>query len=299
MQADQEDKSTSSAPESGNNVMIIIVIIMLTVIAAGGYYYLNETNEPTSEPIIEPIVEPIIVPDVLPEKPLPTDNIPEPQPEPIIEPIPEPEAIEQPKVVVKAKPEPLPSLEQSDHFVVDQAKAAFKRISINNILNKDNVARQFVVFVDHIAHGDVARKASPLTAPEQQFDVLEVSDKTYLNPDSYHRYDIYAGLLEQMSPTAIVDTYVKLMPLLDDAFAELGYEDVSFNQRVRKAIKEIMKAPVIDQPIELTSVSVNYKFKDADLESLPNAQKLMIRMGPDNTRKVKMALKKMFNKLPK
>ncbi|MCL1078819.1 DUF3014 domain-containing protein [Parashewanella spongiae] len=296
MQADQQDKSTLRATESGNNVMLIIVVIMLAVVATGGYYYLNQT----SEPILEPVVEPVVVPEVLPEQPLPTENIPEPQPEPIIEPISEPEVIEQSKAaVVEPKSEPLPSLEQSDGFLVKKTKDAFKRISIDNILKKDNVARQFVVFVDHIARGDVARKASPLVAPEQQFDVLEVSEKTYLNPDSYHRYDIYAGLLEQMSATAIIDTYTKLMPLLEDAFAELGYEDVSFNQRVRKAIREVMNAPVIEQPIELTSVSVNYKFKDDKLEALPNAQKLMIRMGPDNTRKIKLALKKVYNQLPK
>jgi hypothetical protein len=43
---------------------------------------------------------------------------------------------------------------------------------------------------------------------------------------------------------------------------------------------------------------VNYKYVDANLEALPNAQKLLIRMGPENTRKIKNAVKRLQPLLP-
>ena len=68
---------------------------------------------------------------------------------------------------------------------------------------------------------------------------------------------------------------------------------MSFNQRLLQAIDIMLAAPVIEQPIELDGVSVNYQFVDPQLEALPNAQKLLVRMGPENTKKVKAALRKL------
>ena len=294
MQANQDDRYTNSESTKGGKGVVIAVIALLAVVAVAGYYYLNQPEEPQVQP--QPETTEVQVPDALPEKPIPTETIPEPEPEPeIVQPKPEPKPVE-----VKqepAKPQ-LPTLNQSDDFVRDQTLDAFKGLSINDVLLNKNLARQFVVFVDNLAHGELARKASPLIGPKQSFDALDVTNKTYLDPDSYHRFDMYADLLQTMNTDAVVSTYKLLLPLLNDAFAELGYETVTFNQRLKAAIKEMLNAPIIEQPIELTSISVNYKFKDADLENLPDAQKLMIRMGPENTRKVKTALRKVLHKLP-
>ncbi|MBM7070635.1 DUF3014 domain-containing protein [Shewanella sp. 202IG2-18] len=294
MQANQDDRITQSETTKGGKGVVIAVAALLAIAAVGGYYYLNQPEEPTQTQTPEDTT--VQVPDVLPEKPIPTETIPEPEPEPEVKaPEPQPEPIkEEPK---PAKPE-LPKLNQSDAFVREQTLEAFKGLSINNVLLNKNLARQFVVFVDNLAHGELARKASPLVGPNQSFDALDVTDKIYLDPDSYHRYDMYADLLQTMNTQSIVSSYKLLLPILNDAFAELGYEDVTFNQRIKAAIKEMLNAPIIEQPIELTSISVNYKFKNANLEALPDAQKLMIRMGPENTRKVKAALREVLKKLP-
>ena len=294
MQANQDDRYTNSESTKSSKGVVIAVAALLAVVAVAGYYYLNQPEEPQVQPQPEPTE--VQVPDALPEKPIPTETIPEPEPEPeVVQPKPEPKPVEVKTEPAKPK---LPALNQSDAFVREQTLDAFKGLSISDVLLNKNLARQFVVFVDNLAHGELARKASPLIGPKQSFDALDVTNKTYLDPDSYHRYDMYADLLETMNTDAVVKTYKLLLPILSDAFAELGYEDVTFNQRVKAAIKEMLNAPIIEQPIELTSISVNYKFKDSDLENLPDAQKLMIRMGPENTRKVKAALRTVLHKLP-
>ena len=297
MQANQDDRITNTETNKGSKGVVIAVAALLAVTAVGVYYYLNQPE--ASDTVQAPEEVTVQVPDALPEKPIPTETIPEPEPEvlpQITEPEPQPEPV-QPKVE-PVKPT-LPKLNQSDVFVRKQTLDAFKGLSINNVLHTKNLARQFVVFIDNLAHGELARKASPLIGPKQSFDALDVTDKTYIDPDSYHRYDMYADLLETMNNQTIVSTYKLLLPILNDAFAELGYEDISFNQRLKQAIHEVLNSPIIEQPIELTSISVNYKFKDTDLESLPDVQKLMIRMGPENTRKVKAALREISKNLPK
>ena len=89
-----------------------------------------------------------------------------------------------------------------------------------------------------------------------------------------------------------------MLPLLDKAFTELGYPNITFNQRLQQAIKVLLATPIIEEPIELYSISVNYKFVDPKLEALPDAQKLLIRMGPDNTRKLKKVLRRLQPLLP-
>lgn len=295
MQANQDDRITKSEANSDGKGILIAVAALLAVGAMGIYYYLNQPDTPETT-VQAPEQTTVQVPDALPEKPIPTETIPEPEPEVTQQKSePQPEPVAQKTEPVKPT---LPQLNQSDEFVHQQTLEAFKGLSINDILLNKNLARQFVVFVDNLAHGELARKSSPLIGPKQHFDALDVTDKIYLDPDSYHRYDMYAELLETMNSKAVISTYRLLTPILNDAFSELGYEDVTFNQRVKKAIKEVLNAPIIEQPIELTSISVNYKFKDADIESLPDAQKLMIRMGPKNTRKVKTALRRILKELP-
>ena len=121
----------------------------------------------------------------------------------------------------------------------------------------------------------------------------EITNKTYLNPDGYHRYDLYANFIAGLSDKDLVATYTELKPLFAEAFTELGYSDIDFDKRMQQAFSMVASAPIIEDPIELSSISVNYKYVDPNLEALPNAQKLLIRMGPDNTRKIKEAVKKL------
>lgn len=52
------------------------------------------------------------------------------------------------------------------------------------------------------------------------------------------------------------------------------------------ALDEILAAPVIVEPIELTRESVAFRFADERLEELSRLQKQLLRSGPDNTRRL-------------
>ncbi|MCL1050015.1 DUF3014 domain-containing protein [Shewanella abyssi] len=285
MQLSQEDRISPQEKSSGTNGLAIIAIAVVALISAGGYYYLSGNDNSEEQQIIAPVV----IPDPIPEKPLETDaNLPEPEPE-IIEPVP----VQLPEVEPVPEVEPLPALADSDPYIHQKAIDVADGMAIESLLIEDNVVRQFVVFIDNLAQGELARKVSPLKAPISAFTVSEIANKTYVDPDSYHRYDLYADFLASLNEQELAKTYKEMTPLLSEAFSELGYNSTSFDDRMQQAIGIMLDAPIIEQPIELDGVSVNYQFVDPTLEALPNAQKLMVRMGPENARKVKSALRRL------
>ncbi|MCL1062580.1 DUF3014 domain-containing protein [Shewanella benthica] len=278
MQVNQEDRIAPQEKSANTNTLAIVAVAVAAIIAGGAYYYFQAS---------EPVPQPVEVKDIIPEEPLVTiADIPEP----VIEDVIEPKIIEvEPQVQV----EPLPTLSNSDGYVHKKTVEIADGMKIEPLLVEKDLVRHFVVFVDNLAQGELARKVSPLKAPERIFTVSDITNKTYLNPDSYHRYDLYANFVANLDEQQLAATYKELTPLLEEAFEELGYGDMSFNQRLLQAIDIMLAAPVIEQPIELDGVSVNYQFVDPQLEALPNAQKLLVRMGPENTKKVKAALRKL------
>ncbi|MGS0695917.1 DUF3014 domain-containing protein [Shewanella sp. 0m-4] len=286
MQLSQEDRISPQEKTSGTNGLAILAIVVVVALSAGGYYYLSG-DAPIEEPLI---IAPVVIPDPIPEQPLETEAVPEPE-------VVEVEAVQLPEVDPVAEVEPLPALADSDGYVHQKVTAIADGMAIEPLLIEDNIVRQFVVFVDNLAQGELARKVSPLQAPSNSFTVSEIANKTYINPDSYHRYDLYADFLSSLNDQELAKTYKEMTPLLSEAFSELGYSKTSFNDRMLQAIEVMLDAPIIEQPIELDGVSVNYQFVDPKLEALPNAQKLMIRMGPENARKVKSALRRLQKQL--
>jgi len=75
-------------------------------------------------------------------------------------------------------------------------------------------------------------------------------------------------------------------PLLEKAFSELGYQPRQMDGIILTGLDNILAAPVIVQPIELTRESVVYRFADPSLESLSPLQKQLIRSGPENTQRL-------------
>ena len=295
MQVNQDDRITPQETSSSSNRFALFAIVLVVLLSAGGYYYYSGGSD---APKLIPNA-PIVLPEAPSSEPMTLESTPELETTPtlpdttVAETTDNPATEAEPAVVV----EPIPSLAESDEFIHQKALAIINNNVVGSSLITQDLARQFVVFVDNLAQGELTRKVSPIKGPEKLFTVSEITNKVYLNPDSYHRYDAYVTVIASMDEQSLMNTYKQLTPLLDEAFAELGYSNAKFNDRMLQAIKVLLAAPIIEDPIELNSMSVNYQFVDPNLEALPSAQKLLIRMGPENTRKVKIALRKLENQL--
>jgi len=296
MQVNQDDRITPQETSSSSNRFALFAIVLVVLLSVGGYYYYSGDSD---SPKLIPNA-PIVLPETPPSEPMTLESAPEPETTETTPVAPEtdnnsPEtpAVTEPEVVV----EPVPALAESDAFVQRKALAIINNNVLSSSLVQQDIARQFVVFVDNLAQGELTRKVSPLKGPEKLFSVSEITNKVYLNPEGFHRYDAYVDSIAKMDEQTLMATYKQMTPMLEEAFSELGYSNAKFNDRMLQAIKILLAAPIIEDPIELSSISVNYQFVDPNLEALPSAQKLLIRMGPENTRKLKVALRKLESQL--
>lgn len=74
------------------------------------------------------------------------------------------------------------------------------------------------------------------------------------------------------------------------AHAELGEGARTFHTALRDGLRRLAETPVPDGPIAVIARGGVYAFADARLEALSPAQKLLLRSGPDNARRVQAQL---------
>jgi len=167
-----------------------------------------------------------------------------------------------------------------------------------SLLGADDLARKFVVTVANIAEGASPKRQLAHVRPDERFSVLETSGRIVVDPDSYHRYDPAAELFVSLDPAAVAKLYRLFDPLLEEAHRELGLsESKDFDDTLTRAMMVLLRAPVVEGPVRLQAVSVNYAFEDPRLERLSAAEKHLVRMGPENTRRVQKKLRELAEAL--
>ncbi|MFI3245626.1 MAG: DUF3014 domain-containing protein [Ferrimonas sp.] len=288
---------------------IIFGLVILTLAACGiGWYLLS--NPHTSSTARSPTIDSEEIADtVLPRYPLPVDPILEPEAptmpelptvewdeplEALSESLDEPPEEVQP---IEPQSEPLPSLNDSDAFALAQLDAVADGMSMRDTLRDDSLLRRLALFVDNLVVGDVMRNQGPFLPATEAFPVLELNNEIYLDPEGYHRFDRLAEFLYRLDEQALAERFQQIEPLMDSAYQELGYPVGQFRIALSAAIEHLLSTPEFTQPLRLSSPSVNYEFVDANIENLSDGQKTLIRMGPNNTRKIKSLLSRFQSEL--
>ncbi len=273
--------------------MVIYATLACTLLAVvAGVVIYNNDNTQTRVSVPDPVTElesspPVILP--LQEKPLNAQDTTMPV---IKEKVATAVPVDQLVVVEPPKelPPALPTLDQSDRLLLEKSKPLSWLPNYTKLLLTKDMMRNFVTFVDNLARGDLATKFTPLKRPTAKFTVRDVSAEMYLDEASYKRYDIYVAIINSFNIELAFEHYQQLMPLIDEAYMELGYEKYSFSAVFIQAIQTLLDAPIIREPIKLVAPSAMYKFADENLEQLPAAQKFMLRIGPDNATKLRPKL---------
>lgn len=185
----------------------------------------------------------------------------------------------------------LPALSDSDAFVRDALGKLSQHPGLASFLLSDELVRKIVAAVVNIAEGENPARHFPYLAPEEKFSVVARAPDVFLDPKSYHRYDVLAAAFASMDTAGLASLYRSSKPLMDEAYAELGYSDEPFEEALHQAITILLETPVVEQRIPLRGDSVNYAFVSARLQALSPAQKQLLRTGPENTRKVQAKLR--------
>lgn len=185
----------------------------------------------------------------------------------------------------------LPPLSESDSFFRDLARELSDHPFLALLLDADDLVRKIVVSVANVAEGASPGKHLVHIRPEDRFSALETSETIVIDPASYRRYDAPAGLFASLDTGAVARLYQTLEPLFEEAHSELGLtERRGFRDTLSRAIEVLLAVPVVEGPIRLRAVNVNYAFADPALEKLSPAQKHLLRMGPENIRRIQAKL---------
>jgi hypothetical protein len=181
----------------------------------------------------------------------------------------------------------LPSLEDSDPLVRGQLEAAGAGPELDRLGQKQNLIQQATGLIDGFSRGLVLRKLLPVDPPKEAFGVLEQGEQTVMDPAGYSRYDDYAEAIATLDTSVLVGSFHTLRPLYEQAYGQLGLNPDDFDNALIRTLDRVIATPEIEQPIPLTRKSVMYQFADPQLEQLSAVQKQLLRMGPDNLRRIK------------
>jgi hypothetical protein len=138
-----------------------------------------------------------------------------------------------------------------------------------------------------MSRGVIMRKLLPIDPPKQTFEVDEEAEVLYMSPRNFTRYNSYADSIASLNSELLVNAFHTLRPLYEGAYKQLGLETGDFDNAVIRSLDVILATPEIEDPIALERKSVMYTYADPVLEDLPPVQKLLLRMGPENVRRIK------------
>lgn len=150
----------------------------------------------------------------------------------------------------------------------------------------DELVRTFVVSVDNVAEGVTPRKHLKFLAPDEGFVVQSEGNVHVIDPASYRRYDSLTGVLSSVDVEDAAQLYRALLPMFDQAYAELGYPGQEFNTTMGRALDRILAVPVLDQPIAVNQRVTAWEYSDSDLQDLSPAARQFLRLGPQNLRRL-------------
>lgn len=194
-----------------------------------------------------------------------------------------------PAVAVTASPDPLaglPTLAESDAFVRDLAKGLSGHPQLGAWLAARDLLRTLTVVVQNVAEGRSPARFLPFLTPAVRFQAVDKAGALVADPKSFAAYDDFANGVASLDTPECVRVYGVVAPLMGAAYAELGYPAADFPKALARAVDVLAKTPVPVGDIALRRGAVFLEFADPRLESLPLAQKHLLRMGPANARKI-------------
>lgn len=281
---DHENGSNKRRMKSSSLIVVALIIAVIILV------WLVMTRE--TGPALTPI-DPLG--DVPPEAAIqpapvttlePLNSVDEPEPEPQPEPEPEPAA---PAIS-------LPSLDNSDSAVVEHLDEAAGP-QLTPLLTGEHLIRKFARAIYALEEGELVSQHRPFKEPSKPFSVSGEGKTFEFSDANAARYAPYIEALAQLGSDQMAQIYRTYYPLLENAYNELGVDKGSFKEVTLRAIDQLLSAPEQPDNLTLERPVVMYQYQDTELEELPEAQKLMLRIGPENRAKFEDLLRSVRREL--
>ena len=275
-QSHEERLSNSEGERTPSRHIAVTAVVIIAVIGIGaGIYFSTEKSAPT---IVDEPAPAIVRADEPPPvaKMPPAPDIPDPTPTPAPEPLPE-----------AAPAEPEITLQSSDQELRALLAPTATATLVAQALETDDLVQRSAGMIDGFSRGLMPRKALPLAPPKKAFSTVEVDGLTYIDPTSYARYDSYAQAIDSLDVDLLVSTFHRYRHLLEQAYSGFGYSAEDMDNALIRSLDYILATPEPSEPAALKRKEAIFQYADPQLEQLTALQKQLLRMGPENSAKIK------------
>lgn len=192
----------------------------------------------------------------------------------------------------------LPSLNDSDDFVLEGLRALQNGVALIRVLADDQLIRSIVVFVDNISRGEFPQTSLPYKRIGQEMSVRNIDENLFvMGANAHDRFNQLIDTFVAVDTDQALILYRTLQPLFQNAYAEIGSRNVNFDDTLRSAINAVLRSPDVEGPYQLVKPSVMFLYADASIENMEEMQKQLIRIGPENIEKLKAKLRQFLGKL--
>lgn len=275
------EQDSSRSRSSANPVALLAIGIGVVMLLAGGFYIWQQ-----QVPVVEP--EPVFL--QIERQPV--------EPPPVVE-----EVVEEALPVFEPAAErtivmPPDTLDGSDPYV-KKAVADFAP-ALSEWLMSSQQIRKWVLTIDLMADGNLIKQDRPLAFPLGRYEAVASGQDVYLPVSgNYSRSSLLITAVTALDVELLAYYYQKWSPLLEKGYQELGKRG-TFHGRLVKAIDRVLAVqPLTMEPLLEKKGGVMYRYVDAQLESASDVEKLMWRLGSDNSAKLQPWLKQLREKLLK
>ena len=165
----------------------------------------------------------------------------------------------------------------------------------------DGLANRVVATIDNLPRSHAASRLWPLYPVGGRMAVQQANEGLQIAPDNAARYNGVVGFVTSIDAAKAAAVYRRVYPVLQHSYEELGYPGKQFNNRLVAVIDHLIATPDLEGPLALKLVQVQgevpsqqpwlrYEYADPKLEALSSGQKILLRMGPENSRRIKASL---------
>ena len=187
----------------------------------------------------------------------------------------------------------IPPLAKSDTAAWEALHALVPYEAALAIVLRDHLIQRAVVMIDNLTQPSMSRRASVLQPVPGELQVAEADGRSVIDTTNATRYAPYVAAFTALDAQALVGTYVRFYPLIQQAYAELGAPDRYFNDRLIAVIDHLLLTPEAAQPIVVVKDERGrYRYANPALESLSVGQKALLRLGPTQAAAVKAQLQR-------
>ncbi|HKB53524.1 MAG TPA: DUF3014 domain-containing protein [Ramlibacter sp.] len=176
------------------------------------------------------------------------------------------------------------------------------RKAVATFVLTDDFPRRLVATVDNLGRSHAPSVLWPIAPTPGRFTVDESGAQANIAAENSSRYTPFVLLVETIDIRRAVDFYRSVYPLLQNAYQELGFPRRYFNDRLIEVIDLLLATPEPQQapsvqllevrgPVASQRPWVRYEFTDPALQSLAAGQKILIRVGLVNERRLKAKLR--------